>query len=329
MPNLTILTLQTGKHDMHGHQWKQFIIDYLPKLKIFRFLMLFHVNNEDEINEIIDSYRTPFWLIDHQWSIRCHWALENNQIWTYIYTLPYTFFFYSYVLKSSNVHIKSTCPNENGYCSYNCIITLKQSQLMSLNGLFISNIYFDNIQHLEVSFPFPDQFLSVIPRLDQLISLNISSNSDIDANIFLSQLQILIDRAPRLYFLTIAHWDSSIIQDLLLHINSKSIRRLDFQSYHYLKRDRCFNNEQCAAFIRSPLAKQCEVLQIVIDNRSNIDYLINEMDNLEALKVVFQSGQCNDYIPTMEEHITWMSSGYSRTFTENLRGTETIRLWIR
>jgi hypothetical protein len=66
MPNLTDLTLQTGKHHMNGHKWKQFIVDYLPKLKIFRFLMFFDVNNEEEMDEILDSYRTPFWLIDHQ-----------------------------------------------------------------------------------------------------------------------------------------------------------------------------------------------------------------------------------------------------------------------
>ena len=32
MPNLTVLTLQTGKHNMNGHQWKQFIVDYMSKL---------------------------------------------------------------------------------------------------------------------------------------------------------------------------------------------------------------------------------------------------------------------------------------------------------
>jgi len=291
--------------------------------------MLFHVNNEDEINEIIDSYRTSFWLIDHQWFIRCHWALEDNAIWTYMYTLPYTFSLYSYILNSSNVSTKSTCSHENDYCSYNRVTTLKQPHSTSLNGLFISNIRFHNIRHLEVSFPLPDQFLSVIPRLDQLISLSVSSESGIDADIPLSQLQILINRASRLYFLTIDYWNSSIFQDLPLYITSNSIRRLDLQSYHYTKRDRYFNTEQCTAFIRSPLAKQCEVLQIVIDNRSNIDYLINGMDNLKALKVVLEPRQWANYIPTREENITWMSSGFSRTFTENLRGTEMVRLWIR
>jgi hypothetical protein len=114
-----------------------------------------------------------------------------------------------------------------------------------------------------------------------------------------------------------------------LYLTNNSIRRLDLQSYHYQKRDRCFNSQQCATFIRSPLAKQCEVLQIVVDNRSSIDDLINGMPNLQALKVVLQPGQQENYLPSTEESIKCMTSGYSRTFTENLTGTEIIRLWIR
>ncbi|CAF3041796.1 unnamed protein product [Rotaria socialis] len=327
MPNLTVLTLQTGKHNMNGHRWKQFIVDYMPKLKTFRFLMFFYVNNEEEIEEILDSYRTPFWLIDHQWFTRCHWELDNNKILIYFYTLPYAFSFYSYIFKSSNVRTKSTCPRDDDYWSYNRVTTLIQ-HYSTLHDLFLSHIRFHNIRHLEMNLPVSDQFLSVLSRLDQLTSLSVSSDADIDDDIVLSQLQTLINRAPRLYSLTIADWRSSIIQHLPLYLTSNSIRRLDLQSHHYLKRDRCFNSEQCVAFLRSPLAKQCEVLQIVVDNRLNIDNLINGMANIQALKVVLQLGQWDNHFPSQEEFITWMVSGYSRTFTENLTGTETIRLWI-
>jgi len=58
----------------------------------------------------------------------------------------------------------------------------------------------------------------------------------------------------------------------------------------------------------------------------NIDDLINGMPNLQALKVVFQPHQYDNQFPTREEMIAWMTSRFSRTFTENLAGTETIRL---
>ena len=328
VPNLIVLTLQTGKHHMHGHKWKQLIIDYLPKLKIFQFQMLFFVNNEEEMQEIFDSYRTSFWIIERQWFVRCHWKLENTQVWILLYTLPYAFSSYSYLTENSNGSNKSTCPNENDYSSYNRVITLRQSYL-TLNDPFVSHIRFHNIRHLEMTIPFSDRFLSVLPRLDQLTSLDVSSDSEGDADLALSQLQSLIDLAPRLYFLSISHWNSSIIQNLPLNLTSNSIRRLDMQSHHYLKRDRCFNRAQCAAFLRSPLAQQCEVLQIVVNDRSIIDDLINRMASLQALKVVFQTGDWDNHYPSQAEMIIWMTSLYSRTFTENLFGTETIRLWIR
>ncbi|CAF3332617.1 unnamed protein product [Rotaria sp. Silwood2] len=328
MPNLTVLILQTGKHDMNGHKWKQLIVDYLPKLKIFRFLMLFFIDNQEEMNEILDSYRTPFWLIERQWYVRYHWKLENDSLWILFYTLPYAFSFYAYMKENSRDCTKSTCPHEDDYCSYNRVTRLIQHYSTS-DDVFLSRIRFYNIRHLELVFPVADKFLSVLPRLDRLISLDISSDSDVDGDIVLSQLQTVINRAPRLYFLTINDWDSSIVQQLPLYITSNSIRRLDLQSHHYLKRDRCFNTEQCTTFLSTSFAKQCEVLQIVVNNQSSINELINGMPNLQALKVVVESDQLNNYFPSRQDFITWMISGYSRIATENLANTVTSRLWIR
>ncbi|CAF1503731.1 unnamed protein product, partial [Rotaria sordida] len=77
----------------------------------------------------------------------------------------------------------------------------------------------------------------------------------------------------------------------LISILSNSIRRLDLQNGHCLKRDRCFNSEQCAAFLRSSWAKQCEILEIVVNDQSMIDDLVNDITNLKALKVMLQPGR--------------------------------------
>ncbi|CAF2767887.1 unnamed protein product [Rotaria sp. Silwood2] len=328
MPNLTSLTLQTEKNHMNGHQWKQFIIDYLPKLKIFRFVMLCNVNNEKEMNEMFDSYRTPFWINERKWYIRCHWKLENNEIAILLYTLPYALQIYSCLFENSNGHTKSTCPNEDDYCSYSRVTKLLQHCSIS-NDWFLSHIRFYNIRHLELTLPVADQNLSTLPRFDQLISLDVSSDADVDGNIVLSQLQSLINRAPNLHFLIIGHWDSSSVQQIPLYITSNSIRRLDLQSYHYAKRDRCFNIEQCRTFLTTSIAKQCQVLQIVVNDKSSIKELINRIPNLQALKVVFQPGDRNNHYPGRRVMIRWLASGFSRTVTENLIGTETSRFWIR
>ncbi|CAF4294562.1 unnamed protein product, partial [Adineta steineri] len=246
MPNLTSLTLQLGKPYMNGHQWKQFILVYLPKLITFRFLRFFALNNKEEINELIDTYRTPFWLIDHQWFIRCHWGLHSGKITTYIYTLPYVFSFFSFIPDITNICTISTCPRKEDYCTYNRVTTLLAS-----NDSLVYNIHFNNIRHLELTFPVSDHFLTALPHFDRLISLTASSDSDADVEIVLYQLQMLINRAPCLYLLTISHWNSSMIQHVPSYLTSNSIRRLDLISGHYLKRNYCFNSEQCTTFLRS------------------------------------------------------------------------------
>ena len=272
LTHLTHFTLQSGQPYMNGHQWRDFILEHWPKLRVFRFLNFFSVKTEDELHELINSYRTPFWLVDRQWFVRCHWNVDKDAIWVYFHTLPYAFSLYSYVLDNFNLHVESTCPADDRYCSYNRVTRLLDPQPSSTHLC----IRFPNVRHLQITLPVVDQFWSTFPRFEQLTSVDVASASDADAELALSQLQRLIDRAPRLHLLTIGHWNSSAIQRLPLSLTSNSIRRLDLQSYHYLRRDRRFDREQCTTFLRSPLAQQCEVLQIVVDHRSNIDELSTE-----------------------------------------------------
>jgi hypothetical protein len=30
-------------------------------------------DKEVQLNEIIETYRTKFWIDEHQWFVRCHW----------------------------------------------------------------------------------------------------------------------------------------------------------------------------------------------------------------------------------------------------------------
>ncbi|CAF3798162.1 unnamed protein product, partial [Rotaria magnacalcarata] len=108
----------------------------------------------------------------------------------------------------------------------------------------------------------------------------------------------LINRPSRLYSLTIGHWDSSIIKRLPLYLTSNSVSRIDIQNYHYLKCDHYFNSEQWAAFLRSPWAKHSKVVQIIIDNRSSIDDLINVVVNIQVTKAIFQPGERGNCFPS-------------------------------
>ncbi|CAF4228496.1 unnamed protein product, partial [Rotaria sordida] len=106
-------------------------------------------------------------------------------------------------------------------------------------------------QHQWIKLPFNDQFWSIVPGLNRLETLVVYSYADS----FLSQLQVLLDRAPNLRCLDIR-------QD-----ESLSLQMSFFQLCH------------------SSLCIQCEVLFIRIKSRHSTIYLVKNMMNLQSLHV--------------------------------------------
>ena len=94
-PNLRHLTLEMKYTYVNGHEWKQILIDCLPKVEVFRLKMSFYfaqdVNREEHVNGVIESFRIPFWLSERRWFVQCDW--HSHQPWNLglLYTLPYAF----------------------------------------------------------------------------------------------------------------------------------------------------------------------------------------------------------------------------------------------
>ncbi|CAF4183647.1 unnamed protein product, partial [Rotaria sp. Silwood2] len=90
MPNLSELIIETDGIFIDGYQWEHIIINNLNKLKVFRLLMFYKMDLEKNINEEVDqlleSFQTKFWLHEHQWFVRCDSDSEYG--FTYLYTLP-------------------------------------------------------------------------------------------------------------------------------------------------------------------------------------------------------------------------------------------------
>jgi hypothetical protein len=117
VPNLTHLKIDTYYINWNGYQWETIIDDHLPKLKVFRLRMHIDVqgeqNNDKHIDDLVNSFRTRFWLEKYHSFIRCHERLEDTYRSIILYTLPYTF-------DKVNLHLfrepyKTTCPGDNGY----------------------------------------------------------------------------------------------------------------------------------------------------------------------------------------------------------------------
>jgi hypothetical protein len=207
VPNLTKLTIEMTNIEMNGRQWENILRKDLLNLKIFNLKMKYELidvdNIEDEIDQIIDSYRTSFWIDEHKWFIRCFSSTENHGDFINIHTLPYRFKETSLSI-NENYIFKSTCPN---YLVYNYVQNLDYCSNTS-EEMNLSPIQFPNLEQLTLTLPYDDYFRCIVPQFNQLISLNINMfNMGVDDNQLL-QLQLLLDQAPHLYYLKFETWSS-------------------------------------------------------------------------------------------------------------------------
>ncbi|CAF3961665.1 unnamed protein product, partial [Rotaria sp. Silwood1] len=73
----------------NGSDWEYLIHNKLPNLKIFEFFFSYHLQKENEAEDltlVLDRFRTSFWLKEKKWIVACDYVLHQNVI--YIYTTP-------------------------------------------------------------------------------------------------------------------------------------------------------------------------------------------------------------------------------------------------
>ncbi|CAF2796210.1 unnamed protein product [Rotaria sp. Silwood2] len=331
MPNLCQLTVETWRFsDLNGHRWEQIITDYLPKLKTFHLKMQIALNHDEgiqeKVNELIDSFQTSFWLIEHQWFIRCHWIPRNRCSMINIYTLPYSF---PYFATFAKVISNSTCPRESDYWSYNHVHTVSHCNAPIIGSSTLSQMHFPNVKHLSVTLRSNDQFWSTISTFDQLISLDISlTNND---NNVRSQLQTILDRASCLYSLKIKSWFDFEVP--LVNHTSSSVRRLDLQGCFRYQTEQWFNSEECAKLCHSPLGIQCEVLLIRVEHRTIIIDILNLLTHLRALNIKCRDDNYNksdEQLLSTEELLQWLIDRLPSTWKIGRvpHSLDCIQMWI-
>ncbi|CAF5146539.1 unnamed protein product [Rotaria sp. Silwood1] len=336
LPNLCHLTIKTENTNMDKYQWEQLIVNHLPKLKILRVEMLFYIgdneNKEQRVDDLLNSFRTRFWLEVHQWYVRCDWDRcqeDSCRHHIYLYTLPYTFNYY--YLHDSIIKEKSTFPLNDIHFSYGQVHSFQYEIFPSENQVS-PHFTFPNIHKLDLYFPMDVNFWPVIPRLDHLKSLIVSITDCVQKLDTECQLQTILDRTHRLYTLKFEYWPETFIDMPPFNYSSNSVRRLDLQNI-----DRPYNHRQCIILSRSSLGKQCEVLSITVKYRKSILYLLRKMTNLRALNFVSQEDPWTDRNKdssslsdeddrTDDELIAWLKDCLPSTYTIT-RCTEQIIQW--
>ncbi|UJR08050.1 hypothetical protein I4U23_012327 [Adineta vaga] len=305
LPNINYLKIELFSVTLDGCQWEKIINQYLRRLNIFQMRMSFDLVLEDEeerenkqiVNDYMQTYMTSFW-IDRQWYIRCHWTVHKKIISMNIYTLPYSFNYFSMDKNEFNFSTVSTCPNDM-FFNYNSIRNIRYEPAIFHNKIF-SHTTMNDTTTLEIIFPIDDRFFTLFPAFNQMFSLciHISSVHQHD------QVQKLLDNMPRLYSLGFMSWDTPIMPPY--EYTSTSVRRLDLcgmdkSTHKHYK----YNQGHCRLLCQSSLGKQCRVLIIDVKTAISVLYLIHHMNNLRTLKVSYEDN--DQYSEISRKHLptTW------------------------
>ncbi|CAF4225264.1 unnamed protein product [Rotaria sp. Silwood2] len=307
-PNLRRLNVSLWSNFIDGHQWEQIIRNYLPELKIFRLEMgetiPFDQNIEERVDELINSFRSSFWIDEHQWFIRC--IIQTRTI--HLYTLSKVFSNYNSVILDS---FRSTEPHDNQQKYYNKMTSIVNETFF--DQPIPSYILLPNIEYLWIKLRINNQFWSIVPSLNRLNSLTLVSYIDT----FQSQLKALLDRAPCLRRLCVIQDASLHSQMLLFRYTNPSIRQLDLRDYNHY-----FNKEECIRLSHSSLGSQCEVLSIMINNRESIIYFVKKMINLRSLNV-----RCED--EKYHKRLAIVKKGNNKYSDERVQNKDDLIQWLK
>lgn len=329
MSNLRYLKLEVNKMHLDGYVFEEILRQYLPNIKVLRFKMLVEFSVlediEDQVDGLIHSYQSDYWIKQLKLIVRCDWHPADVMQTGLLYTVPYAFGIFSY---TDGTQSKSSDNSNEIFYNSSEIVHFSQNKKDLSTISTLSPVRFCNVHYLKIKIPFNETFWFLFPTFNQLTSLEVEITKDFGY----AQLQTLLDKLPNLYSLRFCHLNRFLMTSF--NITSKSIRRLEFSpKFHY--DIRYFNNKECAIFAASPLAAQCEVLTIDIENQTSILELIKSMPNLRALSVLSQGNQGHPYEETWtidDNVIQWLNknlpSNYTFSTYRNLYYIATVNIWI-
>ncbi|CAF4958302.1 unnamed protein product [Rotaria sp. Silwood1] len=316
LPNLRRLSVNFSSNLINGYQWKEIIRDYLSNLKVFQLKMKDEIslneNVEERANELINSFRNSFWMDEHKWFVRCF--IHDQTI--HLETLSKL---YSYLEKKLPNWWKSTYPHDDEKKYYSTISSIYHDTFFHQS--IPSYIRLHNINFLCIQLPIPDEFWSVVPSLDKLTSLTVSSYTDT----FQSQLQTLLDRAQNVHNLQIRQKESLPLQISLFQYTNSSVCQLNLQD--------------CLRLCHSSFGIQCKVLMIQVKNRQSISILVNNMNHLQALHVECKDDQYSKQLLSGEnvdesnkdELIQWLIDHFPSCYfiVRDSNSLNCIQIWIQ
>ncbi|CAF1251938.1 unnamed protein product [Rotaria sordida] len=275
-----------------------------------RNVLSLNENIEEQVDELINSFRSSFWIDERKWFVRCF----SSETFINLYSLSKGCY-YNYE-KPSDLW-RSTYPHDNQQNYYNDLTIIYDYTFFDQS--FPTNIYLSKIKFLVIKFPMNNQFWSIVPNLKELSVLIISSYRDI----FQTEFQRLLNRAPHLDHLRIDQEKSLPLQKSLFNYTSTSIPQLSLENYY-------FNEEECIALTHSSLIIQCQVLSIQVISRQSIIILVKNIKNLRRLDIQCEDDLHDGKTPNKHDLVQWLNDHLSSMYLifRDSDDTSRIRIWI-
>ena len=267
-PNLRRLKIDLSSELINGDQLEEWILNHLPSLQKFQCKMKATLpvgqSVQTRAEGLMNSFGSSFWIDEHQWFVRC--VTWNRTI--FLYTLP------SDYKDNLPALCKSTCLADGEEDFYDSVTKIISPTFF--DQPIPSCIRLNNINYLCLNLPINERFWSIVPNFNVLQSLELRFH----VNAFQSQVQALLNRAPRLKIVTINQHESTPLQTALFQYKNVAVRELDLRNINHY-----FREEECMKLSLSLLDSQCEKLSILVENFQSIISLIEHMSKLRTLNV--------------------------------------------
>ena len=308
IPNLETFQIHMPSSYIDGYQWCELIDNHLSKLKIFQLKMLTYIKSrktrEEEIEIILQSFRSPFWFEEHHWFIQCYYSTLPISSMVYVYTLPCSFPDLYYL---DDAQVKSTSSINHSFVR---VHNLYFTSALSTRG---SPIHLNEIRCLHMNISFDDFLRSMVGKFDRLETLQIDLTDQINETT-ISIIQTLLDQMKHLRSFGLTSW----IEGNLFPIQLKHpfIRQLDLRQLTVSYADQC--SEQLT---QSSIVQQCQILSLRMHQPIDILSLIHRLENLQSLTIKCHNCQT---LTTIAEFL--QRNSFSPSI---LPHTDEIRLWLR
>ncbi|CAF0944551.1 unnamed protein product [Adineta steineri] len=290
MPNLTILALfnkSIYSPMPNGKIWEELIKSSLPLLKTFQFYFPYsrYSNSLDDLNTMIESFSTPFYLSEKRWFVRC----DRDAKYSYkefLYSLPFAF---SQLLIDTSADITSisTLPNTD-------INEIKSNYYKKINTLIVNGVREEppiyllpsNIIYLTLNATLSKNWFNLLKELRYLdIQHGPYMSSDDFAQLLehTPNLQSLVISTEKLKKFTDKFQHKIVCQYLSERIKSLTITDSD---YNYNESNLGHVSIDALSSLTRIFSSKCEHLSLAImANPNTVRSILQRMRQLRSLRI--------------------------------------------